>query len=234
MNLWIIKQRIKRALESSSSLFIFLLKLKNHSNTFRNRIVDKTTDIVIEGFPRSSNSFAVQAFKKSQNGAYKIATHTHSHTQIIEAVRLGKPTLVLIRKPSDCIVSLKALELESSNGDEMLMHRMKIAEFIRWYIVFYSSLMPYKGRFVTATFEEVTGDFGKVIEALNDKFSTTFAAFEHNEQTEKEIFKSSGFHLSPSTKREHYKKQLEEEYYALENTDLRNRAEEIYAKFSVK
>lgn len=231
---WILKQRFKRFLERNTSIFIAVLKFKHRSSNFRNRIVDETTDIVIEGFPRSSNSFAVQAFKKSQNNIYKIATHTHSHTQIIEAVRLGKPTIVLIRKPSDCIVSLKALELESSGGSDVLMQTMKISEFIHWYIIFYTSLIPYKDKFITANFEEVTGDFGKVIEAMNNKFGTTFSSFNHSKETEQEIFNTSGFHLSPSTKRNEYKKQIEAEYYSAQNANLRKKAEEIYADFSNK
>jgi hypothetical protein len=231
---WIIKQRLKRLLEQSPSLFVKILKFRYRNNNFINRIVDDSTDIVIEGFPRSSNSFAVQAFRRSQQKDVKIATHTHSHAQIIEAVRLDKPTLVLIRKPADCIISLKALELEANHGDDALMKRMKISEFIRWYIIFYTSLQPYKNKFVLAQFEEITTDFGKVAEKINQKYHTSFNIFNHTKDAEKEIFNSAGFHLSPSDKRDIYKKQIEVEYYSDENKALRLKAENVYNLFIKK
>jgi hypothetical protein len=43
----------------------------------KNQVVDKETHLVIEGFPRSANTFAVAAFKYSQKGSIKIAHHLH-------------------------------------------------------------------------------------------------------------------------------------------------------------
>src|SRR5437773_4880663 len=71
----------------------------------RNHPIGPDTEIVIEGFPRSATSFAVAAFQMAQDHTVDIAHHTHSPSQVIEAVRRGIPTLLLVREPEDAILS---------------------------------------------------------------------------------------------------------------------------------
>jgi hypothetical protein len=225
-------QRTKAILENFSWLYITLLKIKYRKHYFISRIVSKSTDIVIEGFPRSANSFACRAFEKSQNGkSIIIATHTHSHAQIIESIKLGKPTIVLIRKPEECIVSLKALNLQTHSGDETIFKKYPINEYIRWYIRFYKSLLPYKGQFILAKFEDVTSNYGKIIERLNQKYGLNYNIFIHNKENQQKIFNAARFHLSPSEERNSYKLKIIEEYNSKENMNLVGEANSVYNKF---
>jgi hypothetical protein len=231
MSFWVIKQRLKRFLEQFSGIYIKLLKWKHRGTWFVDRIVSKQTDIVIEGFPRSSNSFAVKAFKTAQDYDVKIATHTHSYAQIIEAVKFKKPTLVLIRKPNECIISLKALNMQVNAGDEKMFEKIDIREYLLWYIDFYSALLKHRENFVIATFEEVTSNYSSVLIKLNEKFKTNFKVFQHTTESTKSIFESSNFHLSPSKKRDVLKEKIEIEFYLEKNKILVNKAMAVYNAF---
>jgi hypothetical protein len=73
----------------------------------RGEVVDARTDIVIEGFPASANTFAVAAFRLAQEPRYmRIAHHTHVPAQVIEATRLGVPAILLIREPMQAVLSV--------------------------------------------------------------------------------------------------------------------------------
>src|SRR5436309_8002883 len=69
------------------------------------RIVEADTQLVIEGFQRSGNTFAVVAFEVAQPQPVKLAHHLHAAAQIVAAVRMGVPTLVLIRDPDESVLS---------------------------------------------------------------------------------------------------------------------------------
>lgn len=48
---------LKKQLENFPALYISLLRWKYRNHWFKKRIINENTDIVIEGFPRSANSF---------------------------------------------------------------------------------------------------------------------------------------------------------------------------------
>jgi len=98
--------------------------------------VNKKSELVIEGFPRSGNTFAVVAFQSAQKRNVKIAHHLHVPAQIIRAVNMNIPALVLIRNPSDSIASLMV------RHPHVAPH-LAIKDFCR----FYSVLLPARDRF---------------------------------------------------------------------------------------
>src|SRR4029079_13076554 len=63
------------------------------------------TEIVIEGFGRAGSTFAWLAFMSAQDRPVRTAHHTHAAAQVITAVRLGKPTLVIVRPPTDATLA---------------------------------------------------------------------------------------------------------------------------------
>lgn len=77
-------------------VFSILFSLRN-----RELIVGRGTDIVIEGFPRTGNTFAVVAFKNVQDRNYQIAHHLHIISQVKKAVSNNVPVIVLVRNPVD-------------------------------------------------------------------------------------------------------------------------------------
>ncbi len=204
---WWLKYRSKLWLEEWPTLFIALLRYKHRDSWFLPKIVSEQTDIVIEGFPRSANSFSAKAFRSAQTQELRVADHTHSYAQVIRGVQLGKPVILLIRHPYEAILSLKALELELSDGRGPL--RDPIWD-IRYYTRFYQRTLAYQQNIVPAFFEDVLEDFGRFIDRVNDRFDTAFDAFEHTKEQVQALFDRHGVHMSPSTTRDRYKEQVKE------------------------
>src|SRR5262245_46866446 len=130
------------------------LPLVAHRRAFdgSRKAVGRDTEVVIEGFPRCGNSFAFAAFRMAQARPVHIAHHLHAPAQVIAAARRGTPTIVVIRPPDDAVVSL-LLRAPGWRADEAY------AEYLR----FYARILPYRERFVVATFAEVVADFGAVV-----------------------------------------------------------------------
>jgi hypothetical protein len=83
---------------------------------------------------------------------------------------LGIPTIVLVRDPEDAVLSLS-----------LWTPHVTLEEGLRDYVRFYRRILPYRDRFVVATFEEVSTDFGEVIRRLNERFGSSFQEFQHTE-----------------------------------------------------
>ena len=141
------------------------------------------TQLVIEGFPRSANTFAVAAFSHVQPGEVKLAHHLHVPAQVIRAVRLGVPAVVLIREPREAVASMLVF-------DPALSPRL----LLRTHIRFYETLLPYREGYVAATFEDATRHLDRVVTALNARFHTEFAVPRLTERDLREIFDGMEHH----------------------------------------
>lgn len=155
-------------------------------------LVNEETDLVIEGFPRSGNTFAVAAFLLSQASEVKLAHHTHKPANVIQAIRLTIPAIVIIRNPLDAIVSLTIRHPE-------INPRLGLRSYIR----FYRQLYPYRKGFLIAQFEEVINDFGQIIRRVNTRFDTSFDIFHHTEENVQACFKMIEEMDKSDTGREH-------------------------------
>lgn len=198
----------------------------------RGEVIGEHTDLVIESFPRCASSFAVAAFRLAQEPrAMRIANHTHMPAQVIVAARRGIPALVLTREPEAAVLS-HVIHTPS----------VTIAASLRGYVRFHEPLLRIRGEFVVGTFDEVVGDFGRVIERLNARFGTSFAPFEHSEanlaRLEGEIeadYRSRAVSEDeleriiprPSRSRDAIKERLREEYRGAPAA-LRARADELF------
>jgi hypothetical protein len=143
------------------------------------RAVTPDKKLVIEGFPRSGNSFARRAFIMAQNDPqikHYIAHHLHVPAQVVRAARWQIPTLVLIRRPRDAVLSLT------------IRDPISVDQALRYYVSFYETVEKYRDAYVLGLFEEVTEDFGQVIKRVNDKFGTTFSLFHHDEENVSKVF----------------------------------------------
>src|SRR5215203_3906793 len=143
------------------------------------RAVTPDKQVVIEGFPRSGNSFARRAFIMAQNETFdvvSIAHHLHVPAQVVRAAQWRIPTLVLIRRPRDAVLSL------------VIRDPISVDQALRYYLSFYETAEKYRDAYVLGLFEEVTQDFGGVIRRINDKFGTTFSLFRHDEENVSKLF----------------------------------------------
>lgn len=143
--------------------------------------VGEDTDIAIEGYPRSANSFAVAAFTVAQSESVRIAHHTHTPANVIAAVRRGIPALVLIREPEDAVVEFV-----------LLKPALTVGQALRGWVRFYQPLLPFRDRFVAARTDEVLSDLAAVIGRANERFGTSFAAFEPTEESLAAVREAAG------------------------------------------
>ena len=134
-------------------------------------------DAWIGGYPRSANTFSAAAFRLA-NPQVRLATHFHIPPFVINAVRLKKPGIFLVRPPEDTVASLTIYWKGKVKSEDCLDH----------YLDFYRIMAPYISSLFVAPFDVVTRDFGKVIEGLNDRFGTRFCALPHDGKMVSECF----------------------------------------------
>lgn len=145
---------------------------------YKDLLISDRTELVIEGYPRSGNTFAVAALQWAQARQLTIARHTHSPAQVIEAVRRRLPVLVLVRDPRDAAPSLVIREPAVS---------LELA--LKRYIRFHSRIHGYHAGYVVGTFAEVTTNYAHVIQRLNEAFRLSLTTFEHTSANCEVVFK---------------------------------------------
>ncbi len=136
------------------------------------------TEVVIEGFPRCGNTFATIAFTLAQGRPVKMADHLHVPAQIVRAARYGVPTCVVVREPSEVARSLV-----------VKYPFLRPRDVLRGYLGYYRRCLDYSDAFVVAPFAQVITDFGSVIDALNGRFGTSFARFQHTEENVRQVYR---------------------------------------------
>jgi hypothetical protein len=218
------------------TVFFGLYRLLRTSKDLK-RAVTPDKQVVIEGFPRSGNSFARRAFIMAQDETFdvtSIAHHLHVPAQVVRAAQLRIPTLVLIRKPKDAVLSL------------VIRDPISVDQALRYYISFYETSEKYRDAYVLGLFEEVTEDFGEVIKRMNDKFGTTFALFHHDEENVSKLFAGMETHARkkygeslwerkvqrPAAARERIKDEIEYDLESPKRKKLIARAEAVYDRLT--
>lgn len=114
------------------------------------------TDLVVEGPPRSANSFTVRMLQTLTGKAprLKIAHHSHSADNLISGAAYGIPLVVLARPPEDAILSYC---IYSGLPPEKCANR---------YVGFYEALANVDG-YIIGHFDEITHDFNAFLARLN-------------------------------------------------------------------
>lgn len=195
--------------------------------------VAHNTDIVIEGFPRSANSFSVGAFQLSQHHPVSVAHHLHAAAQIIRGARLGIPTILLIRPPVSTVLSLRGLNFQTTEklGSYHPVLDMSIKIYLIQWIKFYSRVKFFHADYVIGLFSEVTSNFGEVVDKVNHRFSTSFNLFEHTTNQVRAIHEKSGYHAGPSSHRQDLKQRAKRELEMANCEALIDEANTLYKEF---
>jgi hypothetical protein len=171
---------------------------------FDDLLVTRSTDLCIEGFPRSGNSFAVGAVEHAQSTPVRIAHHTHVPANAMRACEWDTPTLVLIRDPCDAAVSHVALAKEVQAVEHNADAPIQLIPFqdqLDAWLTFYRSLEPYRDRMVVAPLRSVANDMGHVIGRINEHFGTDFERFDHTPDAVAKVHSEQGYHAGPSERR---------------------------------
>lgn len=228
-----IRYEVRNIIADYPPVYLPLARLK--SGTPAAQVVDKNTQLLIEGWPRSGNTFAEQAFRMSQTREVKLAHHFHAPAQVMAAVRRRLPVLVIIRDPVDSVCSFVIRE-----------NAITLDQALRSWIRFHDRIMHCRREFVTATFEQVTADFGQVMRRVNRRFDTGFDLFEHTPENVENCFRvieennrrrfgggkivETGI-ARPSTARQSSKRTLEDALKSEKLSPLVRQAREIYGRY---
>ena len=200
----------------------------------RNRPAKPGDQIVIDGFPRSANTFSSRAFLFANPGT-PVSHHMHAPANVLLAVRYGLPTVVVVRTPVDAVMS-----------EVIRQPRKRLRRGLLEWNSFYGTVLPVLDRVVVADFATVTTDYSVVIEAVNRRFGTTFAAYRNSPESDEAVFASIeagarsrgkvGSRLEtqvprPSQERAERKNALESELARPELRPLLDRAAALYAEY---
>jgi len=143
----------------------------------KRRDLTSATQLVIEGFPRSGNTFAVESFRSAQHAPVVISSHVHTPAQLLRAIDAGVPALLVVREPIGATTSLMlAAPYISARG--------ALYEWVR----FHRRLRPHRDRLVVATFDQVTSAMGDVVDRVNARYGTAFDRFEHDADAQAAVF----------------------------------------------
>jgi hypothetical protein len=225
---------LKTVIAEHPRVAVPLARLRGHGE-----IVADDTEIVIEAFARSAQSFVVAAFRLAQEPhASRIAHHTHAPSTLLEGVRHGVPALLIVREPEDAILSFL-----------IRTPAVSMAGALRGYVRFHRPLLPHRSGLVVATFDQVTGDLAAVIERVNLRFGTSFRPFEPTEENVDRIFReieederrrarsADGLERSvprPSAVREELKASMLAAYRSPRLASLRSQADRLYATLATR
>jgi hypothetical protein len=192
------------------------------------------TAIVIEGFLRSGNTFSVAAFQIANGPELHVGRHLHGAPHVLRAVRMGLPTVVLVRQPRDAVLSYLIRRDTLTPYDALLE-----------YLDFYRTVWPVRSGFVVGLFDQVTTDFGVVVDRVNERFGTSFRRYVPTPENEAKAFalveemnrlESGGevveTHVGrPSEQRKRRKDQLSELLDRPRTAAKLREAEELYERF---
>jgi hypothetical protein len=130
--------------------------------SWRKRIARPAAVACIEGFPRSANTYATEMFQR-RNGPLPLAHHLHVPGQVLRAVQLGLPSVVLVRPPLDALSSLLIVD-----------ERLSIELAVWSYVDFHRRVWVARESVAACQFHEVIGDASVVSRRLNERFGTRF------------------------------------------------------------
>lgn len=119
------------------------------------------THLVVEGPPRSANSFTVRMLQAIAGPPqhFRIAHHSHSADNLLSGAGYGTPLVVLARKPADAILSYAIYSGRTAQ------------QAARRYASFYEALDGLEG-YVIGHFDEITCDFNAFLARLNTVLPT--------------------------------------------------------------
>tara|TARA_B100002052_G_scaffold297744_1_gene329228 strand:+ start:396 stop:1100 length:705 start_codon:yes stop_codon:yes gene_type:complete len=141
-----------------------------------NRIVRKNTDLVIEGFPRSANTFCKAAFLMIDSHL-SIASHIHLPINIKLGLKNKIPIIILIRKPIDAITS------------HIIRSSSNVSNAINSYKRFHINISYNDSRVLFVKFETIVKNFPIVITKYNELFDTNYNIDIDIKDFNKKVFK---------------------------------------------
>ncbi len=235
---YLVKERARYAFgDIAPAWFCRVEKLKNRNDP---RSVHPNSYIVVEGYPRSANSYTRALLKERIPQSAHIAHHVHLPAQIEMAVRWNIPTLVLVRPPRPAAISFVALQAQAGHrcGDRQLTDvelswrsREALVYWIRYHEKILKIYQNARGpAFVLVPFEVALTRLNEAIEVVNERFRLDIPAHSITAADRDRAFGNASYHLAPSAERDTFKAQIEGLYGTSVPASLQKHAQEVFAQ----
>jgi hypothetical protein len=153
-----------------------------------------TTDLVVEGFPRSGNTFTVFALRHVYGDDLSIASHVHHPGQIKEAVHRGLPCLLVVRPPVDTLASYL---IAGPHG--------RPRQVLKEYRYYHRDVARLLDHVVVATFDQITNDLPGVVARVAQRWSLPLVPFTLSDADVDAVFER----ISEEHRRHHPRGQVE-------------------------
>jgi hypothetical protein len=144
-------------------------------------VVDRRTDLLVEGYPSAANTFTREALQRANPGI-RIASHLHSVAHLRRALRLRVPALILLRPPVDSVVSVLARFPDQ---------QLDVASELRAYERFYRGVLARADRVALARFDDTTSRLGDVVRATNRQLGTDLVPFDHDDPEARRVVQAT-------------------------------------------
>jgi hypothetical protein len=140
---------------------------------------NQRTVLVVEGFPRSANTYVVAALYEANPQLHGlVAHHLHSYRSVIEGTRRRLPVVVLVRAPLDAVASLIQRYPDLS---------VRLA--LRQYVAFHRRLLPFLPSLIVIPFDRATAHFDTVIEEINERTRLDLAPHDGSSRMESRVLR---------------------------------------------
>ena len=120
--------------------------------------VTPETELVLDGFPGSGNSYLSRVIKTTQDPPIRMAHHLHASNQLVLASKRKIPALMVLRKPEDAICSTYR------------RFGYPLASATKLYWRFHEGLENHLDGIMVARFEDITKHPGAVLQSLGERF----------------------------------------------------------------
>lgn len=134
--------------------------------------------ICVDGFPRSANSYAYYLVQYSQPEGFGLSGHTHSSEALINAVRMGVPSVLVAREPRATVASLV----------QHVGSRITISDAVHAYLRFYRRLAQVRESLIVSDFPRTTSDGGWFLREVNRRHGTNFEPYVATPEHEERVF----------------------------------------------
>jgi hypothetical protein len=163
-----LRHRVRETLSTHPALYLPVARRRYPGPS--PRVLDPRTEVVIDGYTRSASTFAVYAFQVAQSRPVRVAHHLHAAAQLLAAADRGLPTILVVREPRGAVLS----QVVREPGVDLL-------DALWAYSRFHETLADRRAAFVVTDLTEPGADFGSVVERLNERFGTSYAAYTGSE-----------------------------------------------------
>lgn len=199
-----------------------------HRDRILREVATKKHDLIIESFPRSGNSFLFHLIEASSSTKLRIGHHLHSAQHVHFGIKYNIPSVVIIRKPEDAIISYAIFQpLYTFN------------QIFKYYLLFYNCLRSVKNQIIIVKFDNLIDfeikNISRIIDLkIDDKNSIKKEVFQRLDNINKQVNKLVNFKTvsKPNTKRTKLKNKYLDIYHSKKYDDLRKLANEIYIEFT--